>query len=58
MGDFYMFDPGSFTWANMSGPLTGTPPSVRINHGFTSMKEKDGVAFAFGGMQTSGELAT
>ena len=56
MGDFYLFDTGNSTWANLSGPLAGAPPAVRINHGFTSMKEKDGVAYAFGGMVTSGEL--
>jgi hypothetical protein len=54
MGDFYLFDPEEATWANISGPLAGLPPSARINHGFTT--GAGGIAYCFGGMQPAGTL--
>ena len=54
MGDTYFFHLDRFKWANLTGPLIGSPPTARINHGFT--RGEDDVMYSFGGLQPEGEL--
>jgi hypothetical protein len=34
--DLHMYDPAAGAWTDLSAALSGTPPSPRIGHGFTS----------------------
>ena len=51
LGDMYIFHPETAGWANITGPLAGSPPLARMNHGFTA--SDDGSTYCFGGIQLS-----
>jgi hypothetical protein len=49
-----VFDPAAGTWTDLSAALSGTPPSPRRGHGFTSA---GGKLYVHGGWDGSGEGA-
>jgi hypothetical protein len=53
LGDTYLFNPDRSSWANLTGPVMGSPPAPRIEHGFTSAA--DGAVYSFGGFRPAGE---
>ena len=40
LDDFFVYDPVSLTWTNLSSNVRGDPPFAREAHGFTSMGGK------------------
>ena len=54
MGDSYLFHLDRSTWANLTGPIAGSLPLPRINHGFA--KTDTGVIYGFGGVQLAGKF--
>jgi hypothetical protein len=50
-----VYDPAAGSWTNLSAALSGTPPSPRFGHGFTSAGGKLYVHGGFGVYGDSGE---
>ena len=48
-----MYDPAATFWADLSAPISGTRPSARGNHGFTSA---GGELYVHGGFESSGKF--
>ena len=46
MNDFYMLDPSTNTWSDLTNNISGQRPSPRSGHGFASANNK---LFIFGG---------
>ncbi len=51
LNDFFAFNPVDMAWTNLSGLVSGTPPSPRHNFGFASA---GGKIFVFGGENVYG----
>ena len=45
-GDLHVYDPAAMAWTNLSAAASGTPPSPRAYHGFTSA---GGLLYVHGG---------
>ena len=52
LNDLHVYDPAEMAWTDLSFPVSGTPPSPRQAHGFTSASGK---LYVHGGLGTSGE---
>ena len=46
LGDLHVYDPAAMAWTNLSAAASGTPPSPRAYHGFTSA---GGLLYVHGG---------
>ena len=53
VNDLHAYYPVNQTWTNLSTPVSGTPPSPRIGHGFTAAK---GRLYVHGGQDSNGDL--
>jgi hypothetical protein len=53
--DLHVYDPAGGAWTDLSAALSGTPPSPRSSHGFTSA---GGKLYVHGGWGFSGEGET
>ena len=51
LGDLHVYDPVAMAWTDMSAAVSGTPPSPRYNHGFTST---GGRLYVHGGVNEAG----
>jgi len=51
--DLHVFDPATMAWTDLSAATSGTPPSARGGHGFTSA---GGKLYVHGGYINLGEL--
>jgi hypothetical protein len=51
LNDLHVYDPATEAWTNLSAALSGTPPSFRYHHGFTSAGDK---LYVHGGSGGSG----
>jgi hypothetical protein len=52
LNDLHVYDPAAGAWTDLSAALSGTPPSPRGGHGFTSA---GGKLYVHGGSDDSGE---
>jgi hypothetical protein len=52
--DFYVFNPATMTWFDLSGHALGTPPDTRFGHGFKCAGSK---LYVHGGSGRSGEFS-
>ena len=50
--DLHVYDPATMAWTDLSAAASGTPPSARMYHGFTSA---GGKLYVHGGYDGSGE---
>ena len=50
--DLHVYDPAAMAWTDLSAAASGTPPSARAYHGFTSA---GGKLYVHGGIDGSGE---
>ena len=50
--DLHVYDPAAMAWTDLSATASGTPPSARMYHGFTSA---GGKLYVHGGYDGSGE---
>ena len=50
--DLHVYDPAAMAWTDLSAASSGTPPSARYGHGFTSA---GGKLYVHGGSDGSGE---
>ncbi len=48
--DLHVYDPETMAWTDLSVPASGTPPSARSGHGFTST---GGQLYVHGGIAPS-----
>jgi N-acetylneuraminic acid mutarotase len=48
MNDLHAYDPAAEIWTDLSVPISGTKPTARFGHGFTSA---GGKLYVFGGSQ-------
>ena len=51
LNDLHVYDPAAGAWTDLSAALSGTPPSRRRLHGFTSA---GGKLYVHGGLDLSG----
>jgi hypothetical protein len=52
LNDLHVYDPVGGAWTDLSGAVSGSRPTVRMLHGFTSA---GGRLYIFGGKDAQGE---
>jgi N-acetylneuraminic acid mutarotase len=52
LNDLHVFDPVAEAWTDLSAAISGSPPSPRWGHGFTSAGDK---LYVFGGWDDQGD---
>ena len=54
LNDLHVYDPVAASWADLSNPASGSPPSARDSHGFAAA---GGLLYMHGGQGATGEPA-